>query len=476
MTSGSPGVHVTDLLRSSVAVKIRPMRTMRWVVPPVVLMIAVAAAGCASKPAKPAEPQACPAPPPAESPAVAAPGAPLTVVTDATLPRLPLAELASREFPAGGASDDRGIVLGGIGSDLYPAAAPDEYWMVTDRGPNGKANKHRTFPVPGFDPTILRVKVAGAALSIVATIPITTTNGRPVTGLPNTQGHDEPPFDLRGQQALPLNPSGLDTEGIVRAPDGEFWLSEEYAPSIVRVSPTGTVLARYVPEGTVLPDPGYPVFPTLPAILAKRKINRGLESMAISPDGGTLYTAMQSPLSVPDENAGDQSRALRLLAVDIKTGRPTAEYVYPLDAIAAFDPSAEGDPSEMKVSALAWYGTDELVVEERTDEVAKLYRARLDPARNVLGGPFDDPARSPSLEQSDLAASKPLDKMPLVDLTATVSGLPKKIEGIAFRDPKTLVVANDNDFGMPADGPVFGPDDRLCDSGVGSRVLVLHLN
>ncbi|MBA2324254.1 MAG: esterase-like activity of phytase family protein [Pseudonocardiales bacterium] len=439
-----------------------------------------AAAGCASKPTS-SEPPCATAPQAsvASPSAVAAPGAPITVVSDATLPRIPLADFQHRALPADGALDDHGIVLGGIGSDIYPAQAPDEYWMVTDRGPNGKAKtsggKVRTFPVPGFDPSILRVKVAGNRLDVQQTIPITTTAGRPVTGLSNS-ATDEPPYDLRGQQPLPLNPAGLDTEGMVRAPNGDFWLSEEYSPSIVHVSPTGTVLARYVPQGTALPDPGYPVFATLPAILAKRKLNRGLESMAISPDGGTLYTTLQSPLAWPDEGAGDVSLALRLFAVNAQTGQAGAEYVYPLEEARTFDPATRGDQAEMKVSALAWYGPGQLLVEERTDDVAKLYVARIDPARNILGGPFDDVAHSPSLEQAGPTAVTALTKTPLVDLTGLVSGLPKKIEGIAVRDQKTIAIANDNDFAMPTKGVSFGPDDRLCDSGDASRLLVLHLN
>jgi hypothetical protein len=458
--------------RSSLYVNIARMKISRLLgAPAAVLLAAAVAAGCAPKPTS----EACPASPPPAPAATAAAGARLSVVTDANLPPTPLAQFAHRTAPADGASADHGIVLGGIGSDLYPAQAPDEYWMITDRGPNGKANKQRTFPEPDFDPTILRVKVTGSTLAIQQSIPITTTDGRPVTGLPNVDPHDEPPYDLRGEKQLPLNPAGLDTEGMIRTPNGEFWISEEYAPSVVHLSPTGTVLARYVPEGTVLPDPGYPVFPTLPAILAKRKINRGFESMAISPDGGTVYAALQSPLSVPDESIGDGSRAVRLLAVSTQTGKATAEYVYPLEPVVSFDPGASGDPAEMKVSAMAWYGPDKLVVEERTDNVAKLYLVGIDPTRNILGGPFDDVAHSPSLEQTDLAAANPLAKTLLVDLTATVTGLPKKIEGVAVRDPKTIAVANDNDFGIGGK-PNFGADDRLCDSGAPNSLLVLHLN
>ena len=101
----------------------------------------------------------------------------------------------------------------------------------------------------------------------------------------------------------------------------------------------------------------------------------------------------------------------------------------------------------MKVSAMAWSG-DQLVVDERTDAVTKLYLVRLSGATNILGGALDDPVHTPSLEQGMPAGVIPLAKSPLLDVTAAVPNAPIKIEGIAVRDRSTVVLANDNDFGM----------------------------
>jgi hypothetical protein len=455
------------------------VKTHRLVVVPLVLTVATLAVACGGK--EPKAPGACTAPSlDSPSTASAAPGAPLRVVSDSTLAPLRLSDLAKQEFPSSPPANDHGITLGGIGSDIYPAQAPDEYWMVTDRGPNGQVKgpdgKVRTFPVPTYDPSLLRVKVNGPTLSVEQTIPIKTTDGRPVTGLSNIDGRDETPYDLRGENKLPFNQSGIDPEGMIRTPNGEFWVSEEYGPSILHISPDGTVLARYVPQGEALPDAGYPVLDTLPGILAKRQGNRGFESLAISPDGATLYAMMQSPLALPDETEGGKSRAVRLMAVSTQTGKPTAEYVYPLDDVTTFDPSAKGDESDMKISGMSWYGPNQLLVDERTDEVAKLYVATIDPAGNILGGPFDDHATSPPLEQVDLATARPMAKKLLIDLTSQVQGLPQKIEGLALRDPKTLVLANDNDLGMVDGIKAFDDQGRQCTSGIPSRLLVVHLN
>ena len=148
---------------------------------------------------------------------------------------------------------DHGIALGGVGSDLFPADGPDEYWMVTDRGPNGqvklKGPNRRTFPVPQFDPLILRVRAqAGAPLTILQVIPVTTIDGSPVGGLPNDATRDEPPYDWTGNTELPTNPSGLDTEGLVRTPNGEFWLAELYPRRCCTCRPRAPSWAAWCPR------------------------------------------------------------------------------------------------------------------------------------------------------------------------------------------------------------------------------------
>jgi hypothetical protein len=408
------------------------------------------------------------------------PAATAALTTDATLPRTPLADFGGRSLPSVARYDDHGIALGSIGSDIFPASeAPDEYWMITDRGPNGKLKvakhvKHRTMPAPDFNPTIVRVKLSGGAVDVQQAIPITTTAGQPVSGLPNLAGKDEPMYDISGLRRMPMRQSGIDSEGVVRAPSGDFWVSEEYGPSILHLSPTGTVLGRFVPQGVALPEAGYPVFDTLPGILATRQDNRGFESLAMSPDGRTLFASMQSPLGNPSDGAVIGSRNTRLFAFDPATGKPTAEYVYPMEAVTGFDRSLGGDQTEMSVSSVAWYGDNQLLVDERTDNVARLYLVTIDPAKNILGSPYDDPAHRPTLEQTALGAANPLNKTLFLDLTGKVPGMPKKIEGVAVRDPRTVVVSNDNDFGVQK-GPVFS-GGRLRDSGAPSKVMVVNVS
>ncbi|WP_406480476.1 esterase-like activity of phytase family protein [Streptomyces sp. NBC_01615] len=401
-----------------------------------------------------------------------------SVTRTATLGDIPLGAFSNALLP-GTVDDDRGVDLGGIGSDIYPAGRKGEFWTVTDRGPNGQikvdGKKRRTFPVPGFDPAIVKIRVSGDAVKVLNAIPITTSSGKPVTGLPNQAGRDEAPYSYDAQTPLAYDANGVDTEGIVRAEDGSFWLVDEYGPSLIHVSARGKVLTRYVPKGLNLTGTDYPVVEALPAILLHRKTNRGFEGLAQLP-GGDLVMAVQSPLSLPDGAAGDASRTTRLLRFSPKKLAVTAEYAYRFDPVNVVDPS-EDDTSELKISSVVAVGRDRLLVEERTDKAARLQWVKLTRDANILGGAWDTDTTSPSLEQLDdpAAAGVPVLPKRLVADLGTVEGVPGKIEGVARVDHDTLALINDNDFGMTDGTGAFDAQGRLVDSGIETTVSYVRL-
>lgn len=406
----------------------------------------------------------------AAGPASAAPSA--WLVGTATLPGIGLKDFQNRYLP-GSIDDDHGVKLGGIGSGVYPAGG-NTYWTVTDRGPNGHpkidGEKRRTFPVPGFDPTIVKVRAEGRKLRVLSAVPIRTRAGRPVTGLSNQAGHDEKPYAWDGEQALPYDPNGLDTEDIVKVPGG-FWLVDEYAPSLVHVADDGRVIERYVPRGLNLTGTDYPVHETLPAIFASRQRNRGFEGLALA--GHTLYIALQSPAANPDESTAEKSRNTRILAVDARTGRPVAEYVYRFEDVTTFDPKSDGDQNEMKISGLYATGPHTLLVDERTDNVARIYKLNLRGATNILHSKWDAPTTKPSLESLRDPAKSHITtgrKTLTLDLSK-YKHVPGKIEGIAAVGRK-LVVTNDNDFGVGD----FNANGHLIDSGEMSHLFTFTLH
>jgi hypothetical protein len=139
--------------------------------------------------------------------------------------------------------DDHAVRFGSIGSDIFPGESKNEFWAVTDRGPNGNPGR-RTFLTPSFNPAIVYLRVNEGRLTILRSIPILDASGLPATGLPNISGgFDEVPWNYNNTlQNVPYNPNGLDTEGLVRTADGHFWLMDEYSPSLW--SRVGSRLAR----------------------------------------------------------------------------------------------------------------------------------------------------------------------------------------------------------------------------------------
>jgi hypothetical protein len=397
-----------------------------------------------------------------------------------TFPDIPIKEFHNKLLP-GSIANDREVLLGSVGSDLWrgPTDPRDEFWMVTDRGPNGQikvdGTNRRTFLVPEFNPMILRVKTQGKEIRILEALPIVGQSGKPVNGLPNLTGMNETPYNYSGQELLNFNPNGLDTEGLVRTTTGDFWIAEEYGPSLVHADRTGKVLKRYIPEGLKLEDTDYPVANALPAIYGKTKINRGFEGLALSNDEKTLYIVLQSPLLNPDRKTGNASRNTRVLVFDIATEKVTAEYVYRFDVSSEFDRNLKNSPDEMKLSGVAFLSPTTLLVLERTDSVAKLYSVDISKATNILNTRWDDAKTAPALEALDdpaLAQVRVLPKSLVLDLSS-LAAMPEKLEGIALLDRHTIAVASDNDFDCE-DGR-YDAEGNAIGKGKKTQILVISL-
>jgi hypothetical protein len=375
-------------------------------------------------------------------------GATGTVTKTSTLPDIPLGDVQSDLLP-GSVEDDRGVQLGSIGSGLFPLGG-NEYWTVTDRGPNPEVwDDVRTFVVPAFDPTLVHVKVRGTSIDVLESIPITNADGKPVTGMPNRNADDEStPLAADGTTVLPFNINGIDPEGIVRTADGHFWITDEYATSIIELDAKGHVLKRHLPAGleVVYRDAGvtYPVVGSLPAALQYRKANRGLEDLALLPDGRTIVAALQSSIVVP----GQKDRIItELLTFDTKTGKTLHEFPYQFD-----DPSTFGDRGrKLKISALAPVDANHVLVQERTDEQSRYYLIKLDPADDLIAG---------------------ADKKLVANL-AGVEGVPGKIEGVWVKTRDTLVLINDNDFAVAE--RTYAEGENIEDTGVRTQVIEVKL-
>ncbi len=402
-------------------------------------------------------------------------------------------ELAAREetpevlacyvVPAVDLPGNDGVRLGGL-SDLFVAASDKNgivAWTITDRGPNGTvgtgADKRRTLLVPNFSPAIVRLRLTAAggaaAATISAILPLAGRSGRPVSGRPNGVGRDEPILDAASGEPVPVDHGGLDTEGLVVLPDGSFWASEEYRPSLVRISAAGRVLERHLPAGVALPDADARVIDDLPAVYADRRDNRGFEGLAVSGDGTRLFLLLQSPLDHPQKGAAKETGNVRMLVIDAVCGSPLAEHVYRLGNPT--DPhwaTAGAAPGDGKLCALTALGDGTLLVLEQADGgLARLYRVDPRAASDTLSRTLQA-ADEPLETIGDLRAAgiEPLPKVLVADLAPLLPRIradighpadaPVKLEGLAVLDERRVLLVNDNDFGVAADPA--GPSPRSC--------------
>lgn len=378
----------------------------------------------------------------------------VSVVTDAQFVDVPLTQVQNSILPAYPITNDRGLLLGGIGSDLYhvPGANENEFWAVTDRGPNGEVvvngETRATALVPEFTPTIVQLSIRDGVATPSRYIPITTATGKPVTGLPNISGYDLQFWDATGNTRIDYNPNGLDVEGLIRLRNGEFWVVDEYSPSLVHINANGNVIARYVPEGVALVGADYPVIASLPAAYAKRKGNRGFEGISITQDEKTIFIVLQSPLSAPDKDTGDRSRTTRIIKFDVSSARVTGEYVYRQEISTLFNPRPKMKQTEMKLSGVAAINGDTLLVLERTDWAFAIYRVDVSVATNIAGSVWSTSNAPVSLEffaEPGDVNVVPVSKE-LVVHSSSLPNMPEKVEGLTIVNATTIAIANDNDF------------------------------
>lgn len=406
-----------------------------------------------------------------------------TLVNTATFTNLNLKSVSNQALP-NSVADDFDVKLGGMGSDLFrtPGAAAGEYWIVTDRGPNvdttlPTGGGATGFLVPDFSPLILKVSVSGEKVEIKNEIAIQTRKGKGVTGLPNIAGYDAVPSDIKGITSGSLyNLNGLDVEGLVRTRNGEFWVVEEYGPSLARISSQGVLLERWVPEGWTGQPTDYKVHKTIPGIYLKRKANRGFEALAISPDEKTLFIGLQSPLLNPTTAVGNASRMTRILRFDIPSKKFSGEFIFPFELPQTVDKTTT-KTTELKLSALVALDNDTLLVQERTDNSFLISTIDLKESSNILGSKWDSLETTPSLETwaqqtpegvADLIVS--MNKKIYFDSTS-IPSMPGKIEGVAVLDDRHLVFINDNDFNF-----AFNKTTGRADTGTNlTRILTVKL-
>jgi hypothetical protein len=381
---------------------------------------------------------------------------------DHRIPAINYPAFAEASNPNVLATSPNGTVIynGGFGSAI--AADPTDanvFYLLTDRGPNaaGSAANSIIFGKADFTPQIGKFRLVGTQLVLEQTILLKNTAGQLLTGLPNPSGQGstgETALDLNGQLLTP-DPNGLDSEGLVRASDGSFWISDEYGPHIVHVDATGKTLERINPFGTGTGGR------TLPKVLARRRPNRGMEGLTITPDGKTLVGLMQSPMYNPSSAAVSGSTVLRVVTFDIATGA-SRQYVYLMENASLTGCSEIAAITETSFLALERDG-DYGGNPAKPAQFKRVYKFDLagatdisDPANTDAGKLYSGLTVEQLKDKAGLqnAGVVPVTKTLVLDLLTQISPVypHDKAEGIALIGNNRLAISNDDDFGVVDNG------------------------
>ena len=370
-------------------------------------------------------------------------------------------------------------LLGGFGSGLA-YAGNGVFLAVPDRGPNANAYNPKIDDTVSFISRVhtltmaLTPAAAGAALPITVTPTLTATtllssptplvygtgtglnlpNGAPAENAANrfyfTGRSDN--FDPKQPSTFPGN-GRFDPESIRVSNDGKsVFISDEYGPFVYQFDrATGQRTRSFALPANLATTVLSPVGATeIAEGTVGRTTNKGMEGLAITPDGKTLVGAMQAAL-LQDAAVAASKKLLRFVTIDIASGA-TKEFAYLL---------TDGSG----VSDIVAINNHEFLVDERDGAglgdgtkaaVKKLFRIDIDGAKDIT-----------ALNGTDAVAAA-VKKTEVLDLVKVLGAngiapdrVPAKIEGIAFGPDTTvagatrhtLFIANDNDFVPDVAGP-----------------------
>jgi hypothetical protein len=372
---------------------------------------------------------------------------------------------------------------GSYGSSLAPVPGnPDEFFGLEDRGPNVEsADGFAVEPMPSYDPAIARFAFNEGEAELVERIPLRDHDGHPFSGLVNSENPTgEKVENLKGV-TLAHDPDGYDPEGLVAMPDGSFWVSDEYGPFITHFDSEGREVQRLSPFNGALP-----------AELAHRVPNRGMEGLTLTPDGKTLVGMMQSGLQQADLPAGADGKKntpTRIVTYNLYTHQ-VHEYLFMLD---------EPGPLKTANSEITALSDNTFLIDERDSlfpsatGYKKLWEVNLEGATDVgpqahvqnavykgsEGGLLINGKTIEATVWSQKTAEakatleadhiKPVSSTLYLDVDELLTELNPtdaffdhdKVEGVAaLEGGKQIVISNDNDFGISAVTGTLNPADE----------------
>lgn len=323
--------------------------------------------------------------------------------------------------------------FGGIsGIDYDPQT--NLFWAASDRGPKDGAVDW-ICRIHALKIDILPGTSKPASATIQSTVILTDKNRAPLIGASKAI------FEVTG------NRQRFDPEGIRMAPQGGFYISDEYGPYLFEFRANGHFARAFnVPANLTIANPDSDEITENAQNDSGRQTNRGMEGLATTIDGKQLIGLMQSPLIQDGKmNAKGKFDGLycRIVAFNLD-GNPTRQMVYPLD-------SQDNKLNEILAVDGSRYLTierdGELGDDAKFKKIMEIDLSEASDISEVEKLPVDGPLP---------AQIVPVRKKVFIDLLDPQFGLagdrfPEKVEGLcwgpALNDGrKTLIVAVDNDF------------------------------
>lgn len=358
-----------------------------------------------------------------------------------------------------------GNILGGVGSGLAYAGG-NTFLATPDRGPNATPynaliddttsyiNRFQTFNLslaanPDYDaltvgslPYILSPALTATTLLSTPRMLTYGVGGTPALNKPGYHYFTGRSDNFDATKNSTYNRDGrFDPEGVRVSNDGKFvFISDEYGPYVYQFNRNNgrRIKTFTLPDHFAVSNLSAQGSIEISGNTIGRTANKGMEGLAITPDGTTLVGMMQASL------IQDTSKYLRIVTIDIASGA-THEYAYKLT-------TGSGASEIVAIS-----NTEFLVLERdgkglgdnSTAAVKQLYKINLAGATDVSG--------VASIGPTTPLVSSTLFLDLVVDLTANginANDIPAKIESVAFGpdmiiggiNKHTLVLANDNDF------------------------------
>lgn len=335
----------------------------------------------------------------------------------------------------------------GMFSDLYYDRQRNEWWALSDRGPGGGTISYET-RIQRFTIDVNATTGAIGNFQVQQTVKF-TANGAALNGLaPANAG---------------VLGNAFDPEGVVVNPcNGNLLVSDEYGTSVYEFNRSGQfVRALNMPQNLVPKANGTVDYNAAPApggtLTGGREGNRGLEGLAISPDGKYAYAMLQNG-TVSDSTAAGRSMYARIVKFDMDTGNAVAQYAYQLDGSGPAPAQGRG------ISAIVALDDHRFMVLERNNRGVGVPTANLaSPDKKVyvidIAGATDVTSidlNTASLPLGAVAVSK--NASPLLNLAADTPAAfggrsPEKWEGLTvgpqLADGSFLLLAGtDNDYSV----------------------------